>query len=110
MGSIFNYMEFVFFGDFGDSIHISRPAVKMNGDYSLCFLGDGFLTRFGSIFQESRLTSANLIVAPRWRTTLAVETNVRGVVMTSSPGPIPKISRANSVAAVQDDSAKAYLE
>jgi len=63
----------------------------------------------GSIFQVFKSTSANLTMAPRCRTTLAVETNVSGVVMTSSPGPIFKMSSASSVAAVQEDKARAYL-
>ena len=76
---------------------------------ALIFLVTAFSILAGSIFQVFKSTSANLTVALRWRTTLAVDTKVSGVVMTTSPGPIFKMSNASSVAAVQDDSAKAYL-
>ena len=76
---------------------------------ALVFFVIAFSILAGSIFQVFKSTSANLMVASRWRITLAVETKVNGVVITSSPGPIPKMSKASSVAAVQEDRARAYL-
>ena len=46
--------------------------------------------------------SANTGVAPTCRIVFAVEANVSGVVITSSPGPIPCVSSARCSAAVQE--------
>jgi hypothetical protein len=46
-------------------------------------------TAFGSRLPVSSLMSANTTVAPRSEAQLAVEMNVSGVVMTSSPAPTP---------------------
>ena len=51
--------------------------------------------------------SANTGVAPAWITTFAVAQNVNGVVMTSSPLPIPVASSDRCSAAVQELTARA---
>jgi hypothetical protein len=56
----------------------------------------------GSMLRVAGSTSANTGVAPTSRITLAVATQVSGVVMTSSPGPTPASRRATSSVAVPE--------
>ena len=51
-------------------------------------------TRSGSMFRSSSFTSTKTGVAPAWTITFAVAGQVIGVVITSSPGPIPAASSA----------------
>ena len=64
----------------------------------------------GSIFILSGLISTNTGFAPTLTMTFAVEANVIGVVITSSPVPIPRVSRLRCNPAVQEFTALAYLE
>ena len=54
-------------------------------------------------------TSTKTGCAPRWMMTLTVEAKVIGVVMTSSPTPTPRTSRARWIPAVQEFKASAWL-
>ena len=58
----------------------------------------------------SNPTSANTGFAPVCRMVCTVEQNVRGVVITSSPLPIPKPARATCRPAVQEFNARACAE
>ena len=55
----------------------------------------------GSMFNVSGCTSQNTGLAPVWTITLAVDANVMGVVITSSPAPTPSATSARCRAAVQ---------
>ena len=55
----------------------------------------------GSMFNVSCVTSQKTGVAPQCTITLAVEAKVMGEVMTSAPGPTPRLRRARWSAAVQ---------
>jgi len=59
-------------------------------------------TACGSRLPVSSLMSAKTIVAPSSEAQLAVATNVRGVVTTSSPGPTPRAAYATCRAAVPE--------
>ena len=61
-----------------------------------------FSISFGSMSPVSISISAKTGVAPTCRMVFAVDANVSGVVMTSSPGPIPFASNARCSAAVQE--------
>ena len=56
----------------------------------------------GSMLSVSGSTSTNTGRAPRWTMTLAVEANVIGDVITSSPAPTPTASSARCSAAVHE--------
>src|SRR6188508_3258392 len=56
----------------------------------------------GLMLRVSGSTSTSTGVAPTWWMTPTVAENVRGVVMTSSPGPTPRVARAVCRAAVQE--------
>src|SRR3954454_16109067 len=64
-------------------------------------------TRSGSMFRSESRMSANTGVAPVWTITFAVAGQVSGVVITSSPGPIPSATSARCIAAVPDETASA---
>jgi len=64
-------------------------------------------TRSGSMVIASRSQSTNTGRAPAWTMAFAVAAKVIGVVMTSSPGPIPQTSIATWSAAVHDERATA---
>ena len=64
-------------------------------------------TRSGSTFRSVSRTSAKTGVAPVWTMTFAVAGHVIGVVITSSPGPIPSATSARCMAAVPDETARA---
>src|SRR5581483_11568083 len=64
-------------------------------------------TRAGSTLSVSGSTSAKTGVAPVCTITLAVAGHVTGVVITSSPGPIPIATSARCIAAVPDETATA---
>ena len=64
-------------------------------------------TRSGSMFRSVSRTSAKTGVAPVWTITFAVAGQVIGVVITSSPGPIPSATSARCMAAVPDETASA---
>ena len=66
-------------------------------------------TESGSIL-PSAPTSANTGVAPTCRIVFTVEQKVMGVVMTSSPGPIPRPARARCKPAVAEFTARAEAE
>ncbi len=63
-------------------------------------------TEAGSILPSLPM-SASTGVAPVCRITLTVAQNVRGVVITSSPGPIPSATNAKCSPAVQELTPKA---
>ena len=58
------------------------------------------------MLRVARSMSTNTGRAPARTTTFAVATHESGVVMTSSPGPIPAISNASSSAPVPDARAR----
>src|SRR4051794_37019120 len=64
-------------------------------------------TRSGSMFRSESRMSAKTGVAPVWTITFAVAGQVSGVVITSSPGPIPSPTSARCIAAVPDETASA---
>src|SRR5581483_6588355 len=66
-------------------------------------------TRAGSTLSVSGSTSAKIGVAPVCTITLAVAGHVIGVVITSSPGPIPIATSARCIAAVPDETAIACV-
>ena len=59
----------------------------------------------GSMFRSPSRTSTNTGVAPVWTITFAVAGQVIGLVITSSPGPIPSATSASCSAAVPDATA-----
>src|SRR5215204_1382748 len=65
------------------------------------------LTASGSMFRSDSRTSTKTGVAPAWTTTFAVAGQVIGVVITSSPGPIPSATRVRCIAAVPEETASA---
>lgn len=66
----------------------------MDGNDGLCPGGNLFLDLIRVDAAGSVVDVGNTGVAPVWMMVLAVEANVIGVVMTSSPGPIPFASNA----------------
>ncbi len=64
-------------------------------------------TSAGSRFSVRGSTSANTTLAPRAAIALAVEIQLKGVVITSSPGPTPQAIIASSSPAVADVTARA---
>src|ERR1700693_4747602 len=66
-------------------------------------------TEAGSRFRVRGLTSANTTRAPFAAAALAVEIQLIGVVITSSPGSIPAAITANSRPAVPEVTASPYL-
>src|SRR5437773_9683422 len=64
-------------------------------------------TRSGSMLSVSAVTSASTGRAPTCSITFTEATNVVGVVITSSPGPIPRVTSAVWSAAVEELSARA---
>src|SRR5438876_3349993 len=60
------------------------------------------------MFRSPSRTSAKMGVAPAWTITFAVAGQVIGVVITSSPGPIPSASSARCIAAVPEATAITY--
>ena len=67
-----------------------------------CAGRDCGLDRAGSRLQVVGSTSANTGVAPVWMIALAVAQNVSGVVITSSPAPMPAASNDRCSAAVHE--------
>ena len=63
----------------------------------------------GSMLQVSGSTSTNTGVAPSSTIISAVATNVNGVVMTSSPGPMPSAISAISSASVPEPTLTQWL-
>ena len=61
------------------------------------------------MFRSDSRTSTKTGVAPVWTTTFAVAGQVIGVVITSSPGPIPSATRVRCIAAVPEETASACL-
>ena len=59
----------------------------------------------GSMLRSPSRTSTNTGVAPVWTITFAVAGQVIGVVITSSPGPMPSATRLRCMAAVPDATA-----
>src|ERR687898_1479228 len=59
------------------------------------------------MFRSDSRTSTKTGVAPAWTTTFAVAGQVIGVVITSSPGPIPSATRVRCIAAVPEETASA---
>ena len=74
----------------------------MHGNNDFSFLVIFFSISWGLILPVKRSTSAKTGLAPTWMITLAVETNVNGVVITSSPGPIPKVFKPKCIVAVAE--------
>src|SRR3982074_2495838 len=66
-------------------------------------------TDFGSRFKVQPSTSANTTFAPRAAAAFAVEIQLIGVVMTSSPGPTPAAINARESPAVAEETARPYL-
>src|SRR3990170_1629030 len=66
--------------------------------------------RLGSIFMVFLFTSTKTGVAPTCVITLAVAAKVIGVVITSAPGLIPEAIMAKCKPAVQELTARAYLQ
>src|ERR671925_669041 len=62
-------------------------------------------TRAGSTFRSASRTSAKIGAAPAWTITFAVAGQVIGLVITSSPGPIPSASSERWSAAVPEERA-----
>ena len=60
----------------------------------------------GSRLRSASRTSANTGVAPAWTITLPVAGHVIGLVITSSPGPMPSASSERCSAAVPDETAR----
>ncbi len=61
-----------------------------------------FSMRPRSMLRVTASASTNTGFAPTARTTFAVATQLSGVVMTSSPGPMPQMRKANSSVAVPE--------
>ena len=62
-------------------------------------------TAAGSMFRSPSRTSTKTGVAPVWTITFAVAGQVIGVVITSSPSPIPSATSARCIAAVPEATA-----
>ena len=62
------------------------------------------------MFRSPSRTSANTGVAPEWTITFAVAGQVIGLVITSSPGPIPSASRERCIAAVPEETASTWRD
>ncbi len=93
-------------GDRVEAVAVHRQAGEVHRHDGAGARRDRGLERSRSMLRVTGSTSTNTGLAPTRRMTLAVATQDSGVVMTSSPGPMPARRSAISSAAVPELSAR----